>query len=132
MSLTDPIADALTILRNASSAKKENAEIRGSTIIGRMLEIFKRENFIKDFRLIEDKKQGSFKVYLKYHKNSIPAITGIRRISLPGCRIYRPKEKIQKVFGGLGIALLSTSKGILTDEEARTQGVGGEIICEVW
>ncbi|MBI4335151.1 MAG: 30S ribosomal protein S8 [Candidatus Omnitrophica bacterium] len=132
MSVTDPIADALTIIRNASRAKKEEAMVRGSKFIGGVLEILKKERFIRDLRFIEDKKQGFYKVYLRYQKGKVPAISGIERVSNPGGRIYADTGKIQKVFGGLGVAILSTSKGLLTDEEARTQNVGGELICRVW
>jgi len=132
MSLTDPIAEALTRIRNASQAKKESAEVRASKLIGQVLEVLKKERFIKDFRFIDDKKQGFYKVYLKFHKNKSPIITGLRRVSVPGLRCYVSKEDVKQVYGGLGISILTTSKGILTDEDARNQGVGGEVLCEVW
>jgi len=132
MSITDPIADALTVVRNASRAKKETTEIKGSKIMGKILEVMKKEDFIKDYRFIDNKKQGVYRVYMKYQKGNIPAITGIRKVSIPSLRNYLAKDEIKKVFGGLGIAIISTSKGVLTDEEARTQNVGGEILCEVW
>ena len=132
MSVTDTIADGLTIIRNASRAKKETAEVRGSKFIGRILEILKKERFIHDFRFVDDKKQGFYKVYLKFHKGKVPAITGIKKCSIPSRRIYTTAKRTAKVYGGLGVSILSTSKGLLTDEEARSQNVGGEIICQVW
>lgn len=132
MSLTDPIADALTIIRNANSTGKESAELKASKIIGQVLEILKKERFVQDFRFIDDKKQGSYKVYLKFHKGKVPAITGIKKISTSGRRVYVTRDSVPKVLNGLGIAVLSTSKGLMTDSEAREQGVGGEVICKVW
>jgi small subunit ribosomal protein S8 len=132
MSLTDPIADALTIVRNASRAKREAAEVKASKLTGRILEILKRERFIQDFRFVDDKRQGFYKVYLKFHKGKVPAITGIKRCSSPSRRTYIATRNTKKVYGGLGVAILSTSKGILTDEEARSQKVGGELLCQVW
>lgn len=132
MSVTDPIADALTIIRNATRAKKESAEVKASKLIGKILEILKKERFIQDFRFVDDKKQGAYKVYLKLQKGKIPAITGIERISVPARRRYVTKQDVPKIYAGLGIAILSTSKGVLTDEEARNLHVGGELICRVW
>lgn len=132
MSLTDPIADALTIIRNASSASKENAEVRASKLIGQILGILKKERFIQDFRFVDDKKQGFYKIYLRYQKGKVPAITGIKKCSIPGRRSYIASKGIGKVFGGIGISIVSTSKGLLTDDEARGQNVGGELICKVW
>jgi small subunit ribosomal protein S8 len=132
MSVTDPIADALTIIRNASRANKESAEVKGSKLTGQILDILKRERFIQDFRFVDDKKQGFFKVYLKYHKGKVPAITGIKKYSNPGRRLYVKSNDTHKVFAGLGVAIVSTSKGLLTDEEARGQNVGGELLCKVW
>ncbi|MDD5449518.1 MAG: 30S ribosomal protein S8 [Candidatus Omnitrophica bacterium] len=134
MSVTDPIADALTIIRNASRGKKETAIVRASKLTGQILEILKKERFILDYRLIEDKEkgQGSYKVYLKFQKGKVPAITGIKKCSTPGRRFYATAKKAPKVYGGLGVSILSTSRGILTDEEARSQNVGGELLCQVW
>ena len=132
MSITDTIADGLTILRNASQARKEHAHVKGSGLMGEILRILKQENFIKDFRFIEDKKQGEYKIYLKYAKDDTPAITGIRRISKPGRRHYVRKQKIPTVFHGVGISILSTSRGLLTDAEARELNVGGEVLCYIW
>ena len=132
MSITDPIADAIVILKNACQARKEHAELKGSKLIGAILRIFKREGFIRDFRFIDDKKQGLYKVYLKYLKGNVPAITGIKRVSKPGRRQYVDKENIPRVYSGIGIGVLSTSKGILADEESRELNVGGEVLCYIW
>lgn len=132
MSLTDPIAEALTIIRNASRAKKEEAMVRATKVIGQMLEILKKERFIKDYRFIDDKKQGSYKIYLRYQKDKLSAITGIKKISVPGRRRYIKKDNITKLYGGLGVTILTTSKGVVTDEDACKLGVGGEVLCEVW
>lgn len=135
MSVTDPIADALTIVRNASSAKRESAQVKASKIIGQIFEILKKERFIQDFRFVGEKtetSQGFYKVYLKYQKGNVPAISGIKKISLPGRRRYIKKDDIPMVYGGLGISILSTPKGILNDKDAREVNVGGELICQVW
>jgi len=132
MSLTDPIADALTMIRNGSRARKESVEVKASKLLAEILDILKKQGFIKEYRFIDDKKQGSYKVYLKYHKGKVAAITGIKKLSLPGRRFYIAKEDIPKVYGGLGIAILSTSKGVMSDTDARNQNVGGELLCEVW
>jgi small subunit ribosomal protein S8 len=132
MSLTDPIADALTVIRNASRARQESTEVKASKLIGHILEILKKERFIQDFRFLDDKKQGFYKVYLKYQKGKVPAITGIKRCSKAGRRIYTTSKGMGKVYGGLGVSILSTSKGIVTDEEARGQNIGGELLCQVW
>lgn len=132
MSVTDPIADALTIIRNASRAKKEEALIRASKLIGQVLEVLKKEHFVQDFRFVDDKKQGFYKVYLRYQKGKVPAISGIRRCSNPGRRSYTKAKGARKLYGGLGVSILSTSKGLLTDEEARSQNIGGELLCQVW
>ena len=132
MAVTDPIADALTILRNASFAKKEIAEIRNSKVIEEILKILKKESFIANYKLIKDSKQGILRVYLKYDKDGTPAILGIKRISKPGLRIYKKSDELPKVYGGLGVAVISTSKGMMTDNEARENKMGGEIICYTW
>ena len=132
MAVTDPIADALTILRNASFAKKGVAEIRNSNIVEEILKIFKKEGFIDNYKLIKDTKQGILRVYLRYDKDGTPAILGIKRISKPGLRIYKKSDELPKVYGGLGVAVISTSKGIMTDNEARESKMGGEIICYTW
>lgn len=132
MALTDPIADMLTIIRNASSAKKEAAEVKNSLFVEEIVKILKREGFITNYKLIKDSKQGILRVYLKYFKSGNPAILGLKRISKPGLRIYKKRDMLPRVLGGLGMAIISTSKGILTDNEARKIKIGGEVICYVW
>jgi len=133
MVVTDPIADMLTIVRNASSAKKQTADVKASKINEEILKILKSEGYISNYKPIKDNRQGLFRVYLKYlgAKNG-PTITGLRRISKPGLRIYVRKEDIPYVLNGLGRGILSTSKGLMTDMQARRVHVGGELICYVW
>ncbi|NLO89560.1 MAG: 30S ribosomal protein S8 [Clostridia bacterium] len=132
MVMTDPIAEYLTRIRNANMANKETVEISASKVKKAISEILKREGYIKDYEYIEDGKQGVLRLYLKYGPNREKVLTGIKRISKPGMRVYAGKDEIPRVLGGLGIAIISTSKGILTDKEARKEGVGGEVICYVW
>ena len=132
MSLTDPIANMLTCVRNALQVSKETVDVPASKLIGRVLEIFKKDGYIEDFRLLKDNVQGTYKIYLKYEKNKKPSIIGLRRISKPGLRIYVPQDDVPRVLNGLGTAVISTSKGVLTDREARRLKVGGEVICHVW
>ena len=132
MSLTDPIANMLTIIRNGGMASKIKVDAPFSKISQEILDIFKREKFIKDFKFMEDKKQGLLRVYLKYKKTGEPAIEGLKRISKPGLRIYVKKDKIPSVLGGLGTAILSTSRGIVTDVQAKEMQTGGEILCHIW
>jgi len=131
MSRTDLIADAFTIIRNGIMAKKENVDVPASKILKSILEILKRENYIDNFKLIEDKKQGILRIYLKYI-NFKPAIRNIKRISKSGLRVYVNRHKIPSVLRGRGLAIISTSKGIITDKEAKAQGLGGEIIGYIW
>jgi small subunit ribosomal protein S8 len=131
MPVTDPIADYLTRIRNAAKAKKIRVEIPASgTKIG-LSEIFKNLGYIIDYEIIDDNKQNKLNIVLKY-KNGIPAINGLKRISKPGLRVYRSADKLPKVLNGLGTAVISTPKGLLTDKDARTQLVGGEVICYIW
>lgn len=132
MAVTDPIADALTIIRNASFAKKDVAEVRNSKVVEEILKILKKENFIANYKLIKDSKQGLLRVYFKYDKDGTPAIAGIKRISKPGLRTYKKSDELPKVYGGLGVAVISTSKGLMTDNDARESKMGGEIICYAW
>lgn len=132
MVMTDPIADLLTRIRNANNVYMEKVEIPSSKMKAALAEIFKQEGFIKDVEYIADGKQGVLRLYLKYGSNREKVISGIKRISKPGLRVYAKKEEVPKVLGGLGSALLSTSKGIMTDKQARSQGLGGEVICYVW
>ncbi len=132
MAVTDPIADALTIIRNANAARKEVAELKNSKLVEGILEIFKKENFISNYKLIKDKKQGLLRVYFKYDKDGSPAILGLKRVSRPGLRIYKKFDSLPKVYGGLGVAVISTSKGLMTDNDAREKKMGGEVICYAW
>ncbi|TYP50321.1 30S ribosomal protein S8 [Thermosediminibacter litoriperuensis] len=132
MAITDPIADMLTRIRNANDAGHPTVEIPCSSIKKAIAATLKEEGFIQDYEVIEDGKQGVIKIHMKYGPNKEKIITGIKRISKPGLRIYVRKDQIPRVLGGLGIAILSTSKGIMTDKKARKEGVGGEVICYVW
>ncbi|MBP3584316.1 MAG: 30S ribosomal protein S8 [Peptococcaceae bacterium] len=132
MVMTDPIADFLTRIRNANMVMHEKVEIPASKTKIALAEILKNEGFIKDYEQIEDGKQGVIRVYLKYGPNREKVISGLKRISKPGLKVYCKKDEIPKVLGGLGIAVISTSKGIMTDKEARKLGLGGEVICYVW
>jgi len=130
--LTDPIADFLTRIRNANTVYHETTEIPASNIKKAIAGILKEEGFIKDYEVIDDGKQGIIRIYLKYGSNRERVISGLKRISKPGLRVYAGKDEVPRVLGGLGIAILSTSKGILTDKQARRLGVGGEVLCYVW
>ncbi len=134
MSLTDPISNLLTNIRNAMHARKETVDIPASKMGQTILKIFKDDGYIEDFRLLKDNKQGVLKVYLKYegNKGAVAAIRGLKRISKPGLRVYVPGDDIPRVLNGLGTAIISTSKGVMTDKEARRQKVGGEVLCFVW
>jgi small subunit ribosomal protein S8 len=132
MTMTDPIADMLTRIRNANLVGHEKVEVPGSNIKRAVAEILKNEGFIRDSEFISDDKQGVIRLFLKYGKGQERVITGLKRISKPGLRVYVPHDNIPRVLGGLGIAILSTSRGIMTDKEARKQHVGGEVLCYVW
>ncbi|MFH1245749.1 MAG: 30S ribosomal protein S8 [Candidatus Omnitrophota bacterium] len=132
MSITDPIADMFTVIRNASMAKIEKIEIPSSKLKIEILELLKKEGYIKNYKNISDDKQGIIKVYLRFKEDKTPVITSIKRVSKPGLRVYVQKDKTPRVLRGMGMAILSTSVGILTDTEARRQGVGGEVIGYVW
>lgn len=129
---SDPIADFLTRIRNASRAEHEKVDIPSSKLKLRMAEILKDEGFIKNFRVIEDNKQGTLRVYLKYGAGSEKIISGIVRVSRPGRRIYVTKDKIPTILGGMGVAILSTSAGVMTDRQVRKQHLGGEVLAYVW
>lgn len=131
MARTDLIADGLTIVRNAIMARKDTADIPASNTLKAMLEIMKNESYIDAFKLIEDKKQGTLRVYLKYAAGK-SAIRNIKRISKPGMRVYVRRDKVPLVLRGKGMAIISTSKGIMTDNQARETGVGGEILAYIW
>ena len=132
MVLTDPIADFLTRIRNANMAKHDSVEIPASNIKKSLTEILKQEAFIRDYEVTEDSKQGVIKITLKYGPNGERVISGLKRISKPGLRNYVSADNLPKVLNGLGIAIVSTSAGILTDKEAREKNVGGEVIAYVW
>ena len=132
MKMTDPIADMLTRIRNANTVGHETVEIPASKMKKAIAEILKEEGYITDFEVIEDDKQGMIKVTMKYGSNKERVISGIKKISKPGLKVYAKANEVPKVLGGLGIAIISTSKGIVSDKEARKLGVGGEVICYVW
>ncbi|MCD6500207.1 MAG: 30S ribosomal protein S8 [Deltaproteobacteria bacterium] len=132
MSMTDPIADFLTRIRNSIGARREKASIPASKLKLRIAEILKQEGYIRDYRLVEDNRQGILEIELKYDDQHRSAIEGLRRMSKPGQRHYVGKNELPKVRNGLGVAILTTSRGVLTDKEARRQSVGGEVVCAVW
>lgn len=132
MVMTDPIADMLTRIRNANSVYHDKVEIPASKIKEAVAVILKEEGFVKGFELVQDSKQGVLKVSLKYGPNREKVITGLKRISKPGLRVYAKKDQLPRVLGGLGIAIISTSKGIMTDKTARREGLGGEVLAYVW
>lgn len=132
MVMTDPIADMLTRIRNANSVLHEKVEIPGSNIKESIAVILKAEGFIKDYEKVADSKQGLIRIALKYGPNRDKVITGIKRISKPGLRVYAKKDQLPRVLGGLGIAIISTSQGLMTDKAARKAGLGGEVLAYVW
>ena len=129
---SDPIADLLTRIRNASNAEHEKVDIPASRLKIRIAEVLKEEGFIKNFRVIEDNKQGTLRVYLKYGAGSEKIISGIVRVSRPGRRVYVSKDKIPSILGGMGVAILSTSAGVMTDRQVKKQHLGGEVLAYVW
>lgn len=132
MVMSDPIADMLTRIRNANVVRHETVEMPASKVKKDIAEILKREGFIRDAEYIEDNKQGMIRIFLKYGQNQERVITGLKRISKPGLRVYTKSNEIPRVLGGLGIAIISTSKGVMTDKEARAAKAGGEVVCYVW
>ncbi len=130
--MTDPIADLLTRIRNANMAKLEKIDVPASKLKIEITKILKEKGFIKSFKVLRDRKQGMIRISMKYLTGHEKVITGLKRISKPGRRIYVDKTEIPRVMGGFGIAVLSTSKGILSDEICRREGVGGEVLCNVW
>jgi small subunit ribosomal protein S8 len=132
MSFSDPIADMLTRIRNASSARHEKVLVPRSRLKIRIAEVLRSEGFIKDFIVHDDGPQGAITILLKYSADREPAISDIKRVSKPGLRRYSPTDSIPRILNGMGIAILSTSKGVMVDREARKQKVGGELICTVW
>lgn len=132
MSMTDPIADMLTRVRNANSAFKASAKMPSSKKLVEIARILKQEGYIEDFSVIEQTPQNELEIALKYGARKERTITGIRRISKPGLRVYAKKDDLPRVLGGLGVAVISTSKGVMTDRDARKEGVGGEVIAYIW
>jgi small subunit ribosomal protein S8 len=130
--MTDPVADLLTRIRNASRAEHEKVDIPASKLKIRLIEILKEEGFIKSFRVLDDKITGTLRVYLKYGPGNEKIISGIVRVSKPGRRVYVTRDRIPSVLGGMGVAILSTSRGVMTDREVRKQGLGGEVLAYVW
>lgn len=132
MTMSDPIADMLTRIRNANMVRHEKLELPASNIKTQIADILKREGFIRDYEVIKDDKQGVLRMFLKYGAGDERVITGLKRISKPGLRVYAKADELPRVLNGLGIAVVSTSKGILTDKEAREQAIGGEVLAYVW
>ena len=132
MQITDPIADMLTRIRNANTARHESVDIPASNMKKAIAEILLGEGYIKNYQIIDDGKQGIIRVTLKYAENKQRVISGIKRISKPGLRVYASKEELPKVLRGLGVAIISTSKGVMTDKKARSENVGGEVIAYLW
>lgn len=132
MVINDPIADLLTRIRNANTFYHDKVEAPASKVKKAIANILKDEGFIRDCEFVDDGTQGIIRVYLKYGTNKVRVITGLKRISKPGLRVYARKDNVPKVLGGLGIAIISTSKGIMTDKKARKEGLGGEVVCYVW
>ena len=132
MSMTDPIADYLTRIRNAMARRHSKVDIPASNMLKAISRILHEQGYIRNFTVIEDDKQGVVRIYLKYGADKASAITGLKRVSRPGFRIYSKVDEIPRVMNGLGVAIVSTPKGILTDKQARKERVGGEVLCEIW
>lgn len=132
MTMSDPIADMLTRIRNANMVRHEKLEVPASNLKKEIAEILKREGFIRDVEYVEDSKQGIIRIFLKYGQDNERVINGLKRISKPGLRVYAKSNEVPKVLNGLGVALVSTSQGVLTDKEARAKQVGGEVVAYVW
>ncbi len=132
MAMTDPIADMLTRIRNANAAKFAKVDIPASNLKVHIARILKDEGFIKNYKVIKDNRQGLLRVYLKYDEKNQQVLSNLHRVSRPGRRVYAGKDNLPRVLNGLGVAILSTSKGVITDREARKLGVGGEVLCKIW
>ena len=132
MAVTDPVADFLTCVRNACKAKHKKVDVPNSRMKTQLAKVMLQEKFINNYKVISDSKQGILRLYLKYDKQEKSVINGLKRISTPGRRVYATKDRIPRVQGDLGIAILSTSRGLLTNKEARRAGTGGEVVCYVW
>lgn len=132
MVMTDPVADMLTRVRNANVARHEKLELPASKLKAEIADILKREGYVRDYEVKEDSKQGVIRIYMKYGSKEERVITGLKRISKPGKRVYAKADEVPRVLNGLGIAVVSTSNGVLSDKEARTQAVGGEVLAYIW
>lgn len=132
MAITDPIADMMTRIRNAGKAKFTSVDIPGSKLKIELAKVLKNEGYIRNYKFVKDEKQGILRVYLKYAQGNVNAIYGLERVSKPSRRVYVKGKDIKPVLNGLGISILSTSRGILTDRQARESNVGGEILCKIW
>lgn len=132
MVMTDPIADMLTRIRNANVVRHEVLELPSSKLKAEIADILKREGYVRDYEVVEDNKQGILKIFLKYGSNNEQVITGIKRISKPGLRVFAKADEVPRVLNGLGTAIVSTSRGVLSDKEARSQHVGGEVLAYIW
>jgi small subunit ribosomal protein S8 len=132
MSMSDPLADLLTRIRNANRANHEKVDIPASRLKQEVVRLIKEEGFIRSYKMMEENKQGIIRVFLKYGPNRERIINNVERISKPGSRVYTPAEEIPRVLGGLGVAILSTSRGVMTDRQARRAHVGGEVLCYIW
>ena len=132
MSMTDPIADMLTRIRNGITSRHDRVELPSSNLKVEVAKILKSEGFITNYKVVEEGPQPTLRLYLKYSNDGEPVIHGIERISRPGRRVYRGKEEIPQVLGGLGLAIVSTSQGVLSGQDAVRKGVGGEVLCQVW
>ena len=132
MSMTDPIADMLTRIRNATMVRHDRTDVPASNMKLEIAKILKQEGYIRTFKVIEEGPQGTIRIYLKYADDGEPVIHGLRRISKPGRRVYRGVGDLPKVRNGLGVAVISTNRGVVTDEQARGLQVGGEVLCEIW
>jgi small subunit ribosomal protein S8 len=132
MSVTDPIADLLTCIRNACKAKHKKVDVPASNVKAEIVRVLLREKYINNYKTMDDKRQGVLRIYLKYDAKERPVLQGLQRVSKPGRRVYVRRHQIPKVQGGLGTALISTPSGIMTDLEARDEGLGGEYVCKVW
>lgn len=132
MTLTDPIADMLTRIRNAGIVRKKEADIPLSNMKAAIAKILKEEGYIKNYKVIDDKKQGILKIFLKYTEDKKNVISGLQRVSKPGCRIYCKKDNIPKVLDGLGVVIVSTSEGVFSGKDCEKKGLGGEVVCQIW
>jgi len=132
MAVTDPIADMLTRIRNGAKAKFNSIDVPGSKLKTEIAKILKEEGFIKNYKFLKDGKQGILRIYLKYGPGQSAVVYGLKRVSKPGRRVYVKSDEIKPVYNGMGISILSTSRGIITDKKARKENIGGEILCDVW